>query len=86
MPSPDNTQQAALLTALNEVLPGVADNTDRAVRNARQVCGAIIDPDSIGRYSVNEYTQLEFEGGQFPDVTEAQADGIIQAVQSTFCS
>jgi hypothetical protein len=81
VPSPDNSQQAALLTALFGVQKDLALDTDQAVTYARNVCQYVVNGDTAGAQSY-AVTRAAADG---ITITDAQGVAVVSAVQSTFC-
>ncbi|MFI0265570.1 hypothetical protein [Streptomyces luteogriseus] len=82
-PSPNAAQTAKLITALGAIDKGLVVKEDRAVRRSENVCRDIKDgKDAQG---IKKNAELRFEGGNVPDLSDAQAGQIVDAVKASFC-
>lgn len=81
--SPDDTQTAALLAALNTVVPGVADDEERVLTGARDVCLDISQGKDDATLAGNAARRFPAPDGTA--VTGEQASQLVQAVRDSFC-
>ncbi|MCC5581213.1 hypothetical protein IMZ11_36960 [Microtetraspora sp. AC03309] len=79
LPTPDAGQRAVYLETLQAIAPGLAENEDRAIRQAGQVCSRILNPPE-GGMSLAQYTVAQLSGGDTA-ITQAQAYKVIGAVK-----
>lgn len=83
-PRPDAAEAAALTDAVVAAYPPLAERADKAVDWSVSVCDDILDgkPDA----TVTRNIVLRFAGGDRPEPTPDQAQGILAAVQASgFC-
>ncbi|WP_432541609.1 hypothetical protein [Kineococcus sp. SYSU DK002] len=81
--SPDAAQTTALITALNAISPGLAEDRDRAVLAATAVCRQVVQGDDEAALSSDAAQQFAADGG--PQLSDEQSRAVVDAVQSTFC-
>ena len=81
VPSPDEAQQADLLTQLGAVDAGLLAR--RSIDRSRNVCQDILAGVDHGQL-VNR-ARLRFEGGSVPKLDDGQVEQIVSIIQVTFC-
>ncbi|XUZ27344.1 hypothetical protein ACQVDT_21410 [Streptomyces sp. RMIT01] len=84
IPSPDADQTKALTDALSAIKPELAQDTERAVNRARNVCKDVQDGKDEATVAAN--ANARFSGGSASQLTDAQGAEIVTAVKSSFCA
>jgi hypothetical protein len=77
-------EQATALAAALVVIDPRMDNADRYVGRAVDQCDKVRDGEVTGAALVAQ-TKERFGGGSIPDLIDAQAAQILDAVVTTFC-
>ncbi|MBC3987805.1 hypothetical protein H8N00_02555 [Streptomyces sp. AC563] len=83
IPSPDATQQAALIQGLRAIEPGLVAKEERAVSRARSVC-LDLKADKPAA-TVQNNARQRYEGGTVPHISDDQAARIVEVVKASFC-
>lgn len=78
IPKPTETQAADLVETLNDIAPGLADEPEDTVDNARNTCTSILS----GANNLVEATKTRFVGDGVETLTNAQAKAIVKAVKA----
>ncbi|QNE74027.1 hypothetical protein F0344_04900 [Streptomyces finlayi] len=84
IPSPDAGQTKTLTDALSTIKPELAEDEQRAVNRARNVCKDVQDGKDEATVTTNAVER--FSGGSAGELTEAQGAEIVKAVKSAFCA
>lgn len=80
---PDAAQTTELLDQLETVVPGIADDEELAVANARETCIDIAQGQDDASTSSNAGGRFAAPG--LAAITDVQAREIVQAVRDSFC-
>ncbi len=81
--SPDAGQTTELAAQLSTISPGVADDRDKAVAAAAELCRLLAGGDDETSLSSSAGSLFGADGG--PQLTDEQTRAVVAAVQETFC-
>lgn len=81
--SPDADQTTELAAQLGAVSPGLADDRDKAVAAAAELCRLVARGDDVTSLSSSAGSLFGADGG--PQLTDEQSRAVVAVVQETFC-